>query len=412
MGEPTASADRGPGDEFRANWVRLFGCSVGAGCGLGLYTPVASIFFRTLEHQFHWSKAASAASFLAYPVTALCLPLVGRLLDRLGAPIVVSSSILGLSGCLLGLSLMSGGLAQFYILFLATSLVGAGTTPISYTRITAEDFQKARGLALSLTLVGSAAISAVAPILISAAITTHGWRSGYRMLALITLGGGLFAMLLIGFPRRAGMRQGALGLTGLSLGGALHTRAFWSLSIALLLLGTAGIGFFSQIQSIVVEKGLSPAEGALMASLLAAALIPSRIIVGWALDVVDPRRAGAVAILFSAGGAMLMIATPEGSLGLVCLAVVLMSASIGAEADLMSFFCVQCFGLRHYASVYGVVIGFFYLGSAIGGIGYGAVHDLTGGYAGALAGASVLLGVASALILTLPASAPVRELSA
>jgi hypothetical protein len=40
------------------------------------------------------------------------------------------------------------------------------------------------------------------------------------------------------------------------------------------------------------------------------------------------------------------------------------------------------------------------------------VHDLTGGYAGALAGASVLLGGASALILTLPASAPVRELSA
>jgi MFS family permease len=410
MRAPIPSAERGSGNEFRANWVRLFGCSVGAGCGLGLYTPVASIFFRTLEHQFHWSKAASAASFIAYPVTALCLPLVGRLLDRFGAPIVVSSSILGLSGCLLGLSLMSGGLAQFYILFLATSLLGAGTTPISYTRITAAAFQKARGLALSLTLVGSAAISAVAPILISAAITTYGWRSGYRLLALITLGGGFLAMLLIRVPRPAGMRQAPLEPTGLPLGDALHTRAFWSLCIALLLLGMAGIGFFSQIQSIAVEKGLSPSEGALMASLLAAALIPGRIVVGWALDVVDPRRAGAIAILFSVVGAMLMIAAPVGSLSLVCLAVVLMSASIGAEADLMSFFCAQCFGLRHYASVYGVVIGFFYLGSAIGSIGYGAVHDLTGGYGPALAGASVLLGAASVLILTLPPGAAVREL--
>ena len=99
---------------------------------------------------------------------------------------------------------------------------------------------------------------------------------------------------------------------------------------------------------------------------------------------------------------MLVLAAPTGGAAWIALGVVLFGFSIGAELDLMSFFCARYFGLRAFSSVYGALAVFFYVGIAAGGIGYGAIHDHTGAYAGALAISAGFLALSAVLLLVLP----------
>lgn len=400
-GKADASTPRG-GGEFAVNVVPLLGASIGASFGLGLLTPVYSILFRALEQEFHWSKAAAAASLVALPLTALTLPIIGRLLDRFGVAAVALGSTLGLSACLFALSMMDGGLTQYYAISAVLAVLGGGAGPISYTRVIAQDFHKARGLALALALAGGAVTGMVAPILVSQAVVAEGWRHAYRLLALVTLAGGVLAVALIRGHRAKAPVVEAVSRAGRTVREALRMPSFWLLGAVLFLVSVACIGFFSQLQSIGIDKGLTPPQAAWMLSLLALSVIPSRLIVGWAFDVVDPRFAGAAALILAAAGALVVLLTPQGELWMFALGVVMIGASLGAEFDLMSFFCARCFGLKHYASIFGLLMAAFYIGYSVGGVGYGAVHDQTRSYAIALIGSALLLVLASLLLLALP----------
>lgn len=396
---PSGGAGRA---EFRANLIPLVGSAIGASFGLGLLTPVSSMFFRALESEFQWTKAAAATSLVAFVLTAAALPVIGWLLDRFGAAVVAFWSTLGLSACLFSLSLMSGALAQYYVISAVLAVVGVGAGPISYTRVIAHDFQDARGLALALALAGGAVTGMVVPLVISQVIAADGWRHAYRVLAWLSLAGGLLAVWLIRRRRTVTSVSRPSVLAGHSVREALRTRAFWLLSGVLFLVSVATIGFFSQLQSIGVEKGLSPQQAAWMASLLAFSVVPSRLLVGWALDALDPRLASAAALLVAAAGAIVILLAPQGSWGVFALGVVMIAASLGAEFDMMSFFCAHCFGLKNYASVFGFLMGAFYIGFAVGGVSYGAAHDWTGGYGAALAGAAACLVLGSGALIALP----------
>ena len=75
--------------------VNIAGATIGLACGVGLYTPISSMFFRALEIEFHWSRTAIVIALIALPITALFLPVVGRLVDRFGVrPVAGTSAVL------------------------------------------------------------------------------------------------------------------------------------------------------------------------------------------------------------------------------------------------------------------------------------------------------------------------------
>jgi len=125
----------------------------------------------------------------------------------------------------------------------------------------------------------------------------------------------------------------------------------------------------------------------------------SRLVVGSLLDLSHPARASAIIMGLAAIGSALLL-TPSAT-PIAGLATVLVGFSIGAELDLMAFFCARLFGLRHYAAIYGLLAMFFYIGMAVGGFGYGLIRDRAGNYAPALLMSTLLLAVGAALFLKL-----------
>ena len=388
--------------EFRAHGRQLLGAAIGIGCGIGFYTPVSSLFLHALEEQFHWTKSQSALSFIALPASAIILPAVGWLVDRVGVRRVAFLSSLLYALSLLGLSFLTGRLSQFYLTVLAVVALGAGTGPVAYTRVVAAFFHKSRGFALAVSLLGTALVGAALPPLVSHIISSTGWRAAYRILAFVALLGGGLAAYLVGGGVLHRSGNGTVQSDGATLPAALRTVTFWFLAAALLFITSASLGFTSQLQSIGIERGLSPSLSAWLISTLSLSIVVSRLVIGRALDVMDPRLASAGTLALASIGALLVAAAPIGGAMWVFSGVVLLGCSIGAELDVMSFFCARYFGMRAFSTVYGALSVFFYIGIAAGSLGYGFAHDHTGAYTVALAISAGLLATSAALLRLLP----------
>lgn len=149
--------------ELRSGWRDLAGATLGLGCGAAMYTPIQSLFFRSLENEFHWSRAALAGALIALPVTALIMPIAGRLIDRFGVRPVSIVSVVLLSASFVWLSIIGNSPISFYAGFLAFNVLGAATTPVSYTRPVAGSFVTSRGTAIAIASSGIAVAGILLP---------------------------------------------------------------------------------------------------------------------------------------------------------------------------------------------------------------------------------------------------------
>ncbi|SOE70810.1 Nitrate/nitrite transporter NarK [Burkholderia sp. D7] len=393
-------------DELRAGWRDLIGAVLGLGLGIGAYTPLSSFFFRALEHEFRWSKGATAVSLIALPVTAAVLPFAGLLLDRFGVRWVAALSTICMSACFVWLSAMNGQLWMFYAAFISLNVLGCATGPVSYTRTISTRFGKSRGTALAFSLLGIGLTAMILPPVLAGVMARWGWRGGYQFFAAAVLIGGLLALAISRAPVQDASSPDTRA--GERLAVAACKRAFWLLGAAILGLSVASLGFVSQFQSIVIEKGLAAQSAPLLLSALSASVVVSRLVIGGALDAFRPERVAATALCLAAAGMLLwMFGGPHAATALF--AVLLVGLSIGAELDFLSFFCARLFGLRHYGAVYGGLAAFFYTGIAVGGIAYGVIHDRTGSYVTALAMSAALFVVSAFLFLMLGPSMPIAE---
>lgn len=383
-------------DELREGWRDLLGAVLGLGLGIGAYNPVSSFFFRALEHEFGWSRSAAAVSLIALPITAAVLPMAGLLLDRFGARRVALLSSVCMAACFVWLSAMNGQLWMFYAAFLLLNVLGCATGPVSYTRTISARFRKSRGTALAVSMLGIGFTAMILPPVLAWIMTRWGWRGGYVFFAAAVVIGGVLARGLIREPVER--ESGRDALAGDRLADAARKPVFWLLGTAILALSIASLGFVSQFQSLVVEKGLAAGQAPWLLSALAASVLVSRIAIGGALDAFRPERVAAGALCLAALG-MVVWMTGGAHASTALIAVLLVGLSIGAELDFLSFFCARLFGLRHYSAVYGGLAAFFYTGIAAGGVAYGAIHDASGQYGAALSMSAVLLVAAAGLFL-------------
>src|SRR3546814_6750802 len=99
---------------------------------------------------------------------------------------------------LLALCAMTGALALFFVLTLIQiTVLGSCTTAPVYSRLSTFRVDRARGLALALAACAPAIVAAALIPSFAGFVETHGWRAGYRALALYTAMGGAIALLMI-----------------------------------------------------------------------------------------------------------------------------------------------------------------------------------------------------------------------
>lgn len=390
-------------NEFRSGWPTLLACAAGACAGItGLAFYTFGLFVKPLSEAFGWSRGqiTLGMSFITLG-TVLTAPLVGWLIDRYGVRKVAAPSLIGIALAFVLVSRTGPQIAYFYAACLGVAVLGCGTSPVSWTRAVSERFVSARGLALGLTLLGSATAGVVGVPTVQWLIVNHGWRSGHLGIAAFAVLIAFPMVMLLLRPRAAGEATGAAGeVSGMSLPQALRTGAFWTIAVAILLLITAQSGTIIHLVPLLTDRGLAPVEAAGLAGIMGISVFISRVIVGGLLDRFSPPLVAGLTLLAPVGSMIILALCGDDRLAIIA-AVVLLGLAAGAEIDFLSFFAARHFGMRAYGRIYGWLFAMFSMGNGIGAPLVGVMYDINGGYQLAIWGAAVLFALGAALFASL-----------
>jgi MFS family permease len=399
---------------FYGWWIVLV-----AGIGLSVHAaPILTftfgVFLKSFSQEFSWSRgqASLAVSLLTLGVT-VAAPFLGRLVDRFGARRVILPSTLLFGVGVLSLYFLSAHLWHFYTIFLCLGVVGSGTTAVPYAKVISRWFDRQRGLALGLALVGASVGIAAMPSVAQALITSVGWRSTYVFLGLLTMGitFPVVGLFLTETPQQMGLwpdgeanaaATAAKKLEpepGLSSREARYTATFWLLVSAAFLISASFVGCLIHLVPLLTDRGVSAQSAALATSVGAGGALLARAGTGYLLDrffVVY------VAVPFFCGSALGILLLWSGvAEGLAFVAAVLVGLGQGAEFDILPYAISRYFGLLAFGEIYGYTFAAVTLGAAVGPFVMGVSFDATGSYSLALISFAVATFTAAGLMLGL-----------
>ena len=390
--------------EWRRGWPVVAAAMIGNGFGPGLFQNLSSLFTPGMSATFGWTRGDIATASGFGMLGALLLPWLGRLGDRFGVRAVIIAAMLLLGAAYLAMAAQTGALWEYQALVFCLALSVAGTSAIVYGKLIAARFVQHRGFALAMATSGLSITTLLLPPVIGAAIAAWSWRGGFALLGAIVVCVSLplilFAIRGFAVGPAAIASQPPVEIAGLTPQQARRTGRFWRFVASGLLINVATVGLVTQLVPFGIDHGLGAADAALLLVAFGASQVVGRFSIGILVDHFRPQWMGALFAAFSAAGFALLLAGPSGLAPLMG-AVFIAGLMHGADNDLMPFLTARLFGLRGYGEIYGMVLMSAIIGSAGGIVGFGRLHDLTGGYTLALGAATAAMTLAAVLLLTL-----------
>lgn len=382
--------------EFRMNWRHLLAAAIGMGAGYTINNYLNNVFIPPLMHEFGWSSSSIALIGATSALSVVCQPVAGRLVDRFGVrPIALFGVIMGAVVYVL-MSLMTG---QFWIflalVMLQMILVCSTTGAVVYSRLIAQTFDRARGLALATAVCAPSIAGALVVPLLTDFITSHGWRAGYLLAAASTFVVGLLALLLVPREHRVSLpRSPALSAAPTrDLRDILRSRAF-QLILAGMILCSLSISLqTTQLKVVLLDTGFDTVQASRLISLYALGVIAGRFLSGAALDALPTYLVASAAMSLPGIGLLILASGSSSPLALI-IAMLLLGVSLGAEGDVAGYLVMQYFPVEVYSSVLGMVIGAIAFASGVGGLLLSAMLNAGGAFTGFLliSGVAALVG--------------------
>ncbi|MFO1455155.1 MAG: MFS transporter [Steroidobacteraceae bacterium] len=403
--QPASREAAGP-SELKRGWKMIVAAMIGVACGCSPvpYTSIAQLL-GPVHEDTGWSIGqVSLAITLFGLATSVMSPWVGAMADRHGVRRVALVSV-ALFGLAFGaLALTPANIWAWWIAWFLAGLVSVGSGPLSWTRGIGLWFNRQRGLALGIALIGTSFTGVLVPQLAGRAIDQFGWRAVFPLLAALPL---LVALPVVWLwfrePRPEERPVGVFEagkLVGLTAAEAMRGRSFWLLMLSILLIALAYGGINVHLQQMLEIAGFQRAAARDVVSTLAIAILLGRITTGWFLDriwaplvTLPVLSMPAVACFLLAGDSL-----PVGAAYFCALAVGL---AAGAETDLIAFLAARYFGMAHYGKIYGILLLPFGLAAGISPAAYGWVRDATGNYDLMLHAAAAMFIVGALLPLAL-----------
>jgi len=390
-------------EEFGRGWRVVLAGAIGVGFGISalpFYT--LGVFVKPIGAEFGWSREEVQWGFAIQMLGVMLVGwLYGLAVDRRGARRVALLSQVGLGLSLASLALV-GSLTHWYAIWFVVALLGAGTSPITWTRGIAGWFDKARGAALGIGLLGTGLTGLLAPPLVTAIVEDYGWRAGYLALGASVFVVGMPVTLWLfrdrEQPAATAARPEAGGLTR---GEALKSYRFWAMFVVFTLVTFGVGGLIPSLVPLLTDRGLTPAAAAGYASLAGLAVILGRVVAGFLLD---RFWAPAVAVGFLVLPAISCLVLAQSGLPapvVIGVAAALTGLAAGAEFDLVAYMVTRYFGMRHYGVVYALQLVGLSLAGGLAPPIFGRIYDTTGSYEPILLACAVIFVASPLLLLTL-----------
>jgi len=263
-------------------------------------------------------------------------------------------------------------------------------------------FEGRRGVMTGVVKVGTAVGQVVLPPVMALLIVLLGWQMAVISIGICATILLISSAMMMTYPEVRTLEIAVQNPTGTSFRAACRTRLFWRLCLIQFL-------FFPTLMTVPVhlavhgmDLGMTAGRAALLLSVLGAASIAGRLVIGLGADRFGGKRAfisSFIPLIVS----LFAFATTTAHLPLF-LVVSLYGFAHGGLFTLVSPVVAEYFGMWAHGLIFGIIVFFGTIGGFIGPILSGWVYDLLGSYQPTFIGLGLMVCLGLLLALYLPAS--------
>jgi MFS family permease len=333
-----------------------------------------AVFLKPVANELGVGRGVLSTGLLVSTLaTAMGCLAFGALFDRIRIRTTLLIAVTLYAASVGALSLLRPSLAIIYTLFALSGFFGSGQTPLGYSKLVAQWFDRDRGLAMGIIQAGVGLGGIFVAQLARFLIGTLGWREAY-------VGLGITIFIVAFFPAAFFLREPDSVLTGASTTGKpaensaadaptagevlRASRQFWLLAIAFFLVVVTANGPLIHAVALLTDRGISIQRATAALSAAGLAMILGRMLTGYCLD----KFFGPYVAVVSVAGAMIglgLLISPARGLAPVA-GTVLCGLGMGAEGDIVPYFVSRYFGLRAFGQIYGYLFAVFMVGVGVG----------------------------------------------
>lgn len=344
------------------------------------------VFLLPLQQEFGWQRVQMTGIYSTLMLVAgLGSPFAGWVFERYGPRVLYASGI-GLMALGYLIASHASELWHFHVgvgLFAGLGCGAVGMVPAAalLSWWFPQRLSTAMGIAYSAFGCGTLVMVPMAQALIDAV----GWRQTYVTLGLAVLAVGVAAFLMPWRAITAARREPPASHGGKSGRSPLHSAVtqvrFWLLVQVMFFTALGMYLVLPQSVAYLIDMGFSPLQSATSvgaASMLSVAGVSTS---GWLSDRFTHKKAATVSFVGTALGIGMLIAlTYHASHWLLMGYVVLFGVCQGARGPVVASLSALLFSGRGQSTVYGAIYALMSIGTGLGALLSGALHDWTGGY--------------------------------
>lgn len=353
-----------------------------------------AVFMFPLAEDLGWSRTliAGAASFGGLAASGAS-PIVGWLIDRYGARIVLATSVF-----ILGLSTISLAWATvpiaFYLAYGIGRVIFSSPVQIGASVVATRWFIRMRGRASGVLFLSHSLGMIMFPLVASIVIDRRGWQDAWIVLGLIVWAVALLpsTLLIAEKPEDVGLKPDGDEVEEeeeVSSGptdeepdwtpkAAMKTPALWILALGTGLLFLMQAGINTHLAAFLRDEGLSPVYAGVGVGLNAAFLGLGSVAWGWLVERVPARHVLTMVAAVMSVGALLFMTTSSTTQALVYSA--FFGFGLGGMLSVPPVAYADYYGRRSLGAIRGVAEPLTSGGQAVGAVAAGAAFDLTGNY--------------------------------
>ena len=279
------------------------------------------LLIEPLEQEFGWTRTQINFSLSFTAVGSFIAPYLGYVMDRHGAKSILVVSMLLIVVSYLLRPLMTE-LWHWYALSFVQYAGFAGASILPAGRLVGIWFARSRGRVMGITLMGNNFGGMTFPHLTTLAlgmswhwafVNVSPWQGTYLLFGVIGALMTVYALIVVReFPTRAQVRREYDGddgapsdapvvLSGWSLREAARTKAFYAMTLAVMLGSFTYTAVLTQVAAHLTGEGVSPGSAAIALSLLAGCGMTGKFLMGLLADRITARYALMIDLLGQSG---------------------------------------------------------------------------------------------------------------
>ena len=384
-----------PGGWFYG-WYVAIACSLLMMVGVGVGYYGLPIFLKPLKDAHGWSTAqVSWAPAIYFCVSGLTAAIVGPYVDRYGPRrfMLIGSLINGASAAMIGIV---NELWQLYVVYFVFAVAFGMSSNIAVNAILARWFIRRRALAMSISFTGVSLGGVILAPIASRLIDVGGLELATPILGALVIITSIPVIIgvIVFDPREVGMlpdgdtaasapppaQQALLAaqMRTWTRAEAVRTIGFWGILVAFLLVLIAQTGYVVHQVTFLEDRLGSRSAAAFTISVTAFGSIIARLAVGIFADNVDRRLLTVILFVVQATAILLIIHTDN--IAATWALTLVFGLTIGNVYMMQSLLVGEIFGMVSFGTVFGLISLAGQVGSGLGPIGVGIIHDATGGY--------------------------------